>query len=705
MDDIIYTFTDEAPALATISLYPMIKKFLNLANISISLADISLSGRILAAFGHYDKDYLKILGDLTQQKEANIIKLPNISASLPQLNSCIAELQNKGFSVPNYEDAKEIYAKILGSAVNPVLRQGNCIRKSSIAIKKYAKAHPHSNGEWNNGVKTEISYMSEGDFYSNEKSKIFDEKCELIVEFTHKNGKKEILKKLAVEKNEIIDATFMSAKKLDEFIENTINLALSNNLLYSIHLKATMMKISDPVIFGHFVRVFFAEIFTKFHAEFQSLEINPNNGLKTLFEKIEKLSNKDEILRCFDEILAKRPALAMVDSKKGITNLHVPSDVIIDASMPAMIRNSGKMWDKNGVLKDTLAIIPDKTYAIIYEAMIWDLKQNGALDASKIGSVTNIGLMAKKAQEYGSHDKTFIMSDDGEVVVRKNDEICFKFKLEKGDIFRMTQTKFDVITNWIQLAKDYANTGVETIFWLDENRASDKNLINIVKKQFPSALILSPKNALLRTNEIIRSGQDAISVSGNVLRDYLTDLYPILELGTSAKMLSIVPLLNGGGLFETGAGGSAPKHVEQFIKESHLRWDSLGEFLALSQSLEHLSKVKNNKFAQILAAALENAIALFLQNNRSPRRDVGQMDNRNSHFYLALYFAKELSKTKLGEIYSKIAKDLEINEDQINAEILSTQGKKADLGGYYKFDLDKANSLMRPSETLNQIFS
>ncbi|MSN96285.1 NADP-dependent isocitrate dehydrogenase [Campylobacter sp. FMV-PI01] len=728
MSDIIYTYTDEAPALATFSLYPMIKKFLSKANIDIQTVDISLAGRILANFSDYldedqkTKDYLQILGELTTHKDANIIKLPNISASVPQLNACIKELQEKGYKIPNYIEnpttqeeikIKQKYAKVLGSAVNPVLREGNSDRRCAKAVKQYALKNPHKNKKWDESIKTEVSYMQSSDFYENEKSIIFENSTNLKVIFVDNIGQKTVLKEnLNVLKNEIIDATFMSAKKLDEFIKNSIDLAKQKDLLYSVHLKATMMKVSDPVIFGHFVKEFFSDVFIEFKDEFKKLKVNENNGLKDLFLKIENSNIKDKIYAKFDEIYAKRPDLAYVDSDNKITNLHVPSDVIIDASMPAMIRNGGNMWDKNGQEKQTLAVIPDRSYALVYEAMIKDLKKNKELNPAKIGSVSNIGLMAKKAQEYGSHDKTFIMKDDGKIIVSdEQDKVYFEFDVENGDIFRMTSTKDEAIKNWINLAINRAkSTKINTIFWLDENRAHDRNLMKIVKNELNkldindlNLEILSPYEATLKTNSLIRESKDVITVTGNVLRDYLTDLYPIIELGTSAKMLSIVPLLNGGGLFETGAGGSAPKHAEQLIKENHLRWDSLGEFLALGASLEHLSESKNNQEAKILAKCLDKAISTWLKNDKSPKRKVGEFDNRNSHFYLILYFAKELANSNFGEIYRDIALNLEQNEMKINNEILNAQGKSVDLGGYYKFDNKKANEVMRPSKILNKI--
>ncbi|CZE48251.1 NADP-dependent isocitrate dehydrogenase [Campylobacter geochelonis] len=728
MSDIIYTYTDEAPALATFSLYPIIKSFFAKAGISIEKADISLAARVLSTFPEKLKDsqkvddYLSILGKLTLDSKANIIKLPNISASLPQLQACIKELQEKGFDVPDYpnepknkeeEDIKKRYSKVLGSAVNPVLREGNSDRRAANAVKEYAKANPHRNGKWSKDSKTEVYHMNSGDFYEYEKSKVFKEPTNLSVEFIAKNGDKKVLKDdLKVLKDEVVDATFMSAKKLDEFVKDSIKYAKDKELLYSVHLKATMMKVSDPVIFGHFVKGFFAEVFSEFKDELKSVGVNENNGLKDLFARIENLPIKEKIYAKFDEIYAKSPLLSMVDSDKGVTNLHVPSDVIIDASMPAMIRNSGKMWDKDGKAVECLAVIPDRSYAIVYDSMIKDLKENGELNPATIGSVSNIGLMAKKAEEYGSHDKTFIIEDDGEVIVKDSSGAeVFKFSVQKGDIYRMTQTKDEAIKNWIKLAVNRAKiTGFKTIFWLDDRRAHDRNLKQIVENELKNydlngldIEILNPDEAVRVSNKIIRAGKDCISVTGNVLRDYLTDLYPIIELGTSAKMLSIVPLLNGGGMFETGAGGSAPKHVQQLIEENHLRWDSLGEFMALIVSLEHLYETNGNKNAQILAKALDKAVSKWLKDDKSPSKDVGKPDNRNSHFYLALYLADELSKTELKDKFEQISKDLKANEDKINGEFLDVQGKKVDLGGYYIFDDKKVNSVMRCSKTLNGI--
>lgn len=725
MADIIYTYTDEAPALATFSLFPVIKEFLNRANIDIQTVDISLSGRILANFSEYLNDdqkvpnYLEILGEMTKEKSANIIKLPNISASLPQLNAAIAELQSKGYAVPNYienptndkeESIKARYARVLGSAVNPVLREGNSDRRCAGAVKAYAKEFPHKNGAWDSSIKTRVAYMQDGDFYGNEKSIIAKNSCEFKIEFQNKFGETKLLKSdIKAGKGDIISATFMSVKKLDEFINSTMQDAKDSSLLYSVHLKATMMKVSDPVIFGHFVKVFFEEIFSEFESELKSAGIIANNGLKDLFSKIENLPIKDKILSKFQEIIQKNPDLAMVDSDKGITNLHVPSDVIIDASMPAMIRNSGKMWDKEGKTRDTLAVIPDRTYATIYEATIDDLKVNGALSPAIIGSVSNVGLMAKKAEEYGSHDKTFIASESGKFILSSDSGEKMEFEVENGDIFRAMQAKDEAIKDWIKLAVSRAKaTNAPAIFWLDKNRAHDANMIQIVtdelKKYDISNLDISiaePTKAIKRSISIIRSGKDAISVTGNVLRDYLTDLFPILELGTSAKMLSIVPLLNGGGLFETGAGGSAPKIAGQLIEENHLRWDSLGEFLALGASLEHLSNISGKKEAKILADTLDKAIVSYLKNDNSPRKNVGENDNRGSHFYLSLYWADELSKSELKDKFINIANALNENKNVIINELNGSQGHKVDVGGYYKFDDKLASDIMRPSKNFN----
>ncbi len=728
MSDIIYTYTDEAPLLATYSLFPIIKEYLKRANVSIETMDISLAGRILANFPEHLKDeqkvpnYLEILGQLTQDPKANIIKLPNISASIPQLNAAIAELQAKGFEVPSYpaqpkneaeNEIKERYAKVLGSAVNPVLREGNSDRRCAKAVKDYAKEFPHKNGPWDKSIKTRVAHMNEGDFYSNEKSLIASEASEFSISFESENGQKTLLKSgIKLNKGDILSATFMSVSALDDFIEKTIDEAKKDDLLYSVHLKATMMKVSDPVIFGHFVKIFFKEIFAEFGSELKDVGVNANNGLKDLFARIENLSIKDKIIAKYNEILNIRPDLAMVDSDNGITNLHVPSDVIIDNSMPNMIRNSGKMWDKNGNERQSLAVIPDKTYATIYASIIDELKANGALNPAVIGSVSNVGLMAKKAEEYGSHDKTFIAENDGTFSI-SDGKNTLSFDVKKGDIFRAMIAKDEAIKDWIKLAITRAKaTNSAAIFWLDEKRAHDNNMIKIVREELnkhdTSALdisILEPSAAMKKSLEIIRAGKDAISVTGNVLRDYLTDLFPIMELGTSAKMLSIVPLLNGGGLFETGAGGSAPKIARQLIDENHLRWDSLGEFLALGASLEHLANTSGNKNANVLASTLDKAVSSYLKNDNSPRKKVGENDNRGSHFYLALYWANELANSELGVNFKALAQFLNENKDQIIAQLNANQGGSVDLGGYYKLNDEKTTNIMRSSKIFNEALS
>lgn len=728
MSDIIYTYTDEAPLLATYSLFPIIKEYLKRANVSIETMDISLAGRILANFPEHLKDeqkvpnYLEILGQLTQDPKANIIKLPNISASIPQLNAAIAELQAKGFEVPSYpaqpkneaeNEIKERYAKVLGSAVNPVLREGNSDRRCAKAVKDYAKEFPHKNGPWDKSIKTRVAHMNDGDFYSNEKSLIASEASEFSISFESENGQKTLLKSgIKLNKGDILSATFMSVSALDNFIEKTIDEAKKDDLLYSVHLKATMMKVSDPVIFGHFVKIFFKEIFAEFGSELKDAGVNANNGLKDLFARIENLSIKDKIIAKYNEILNIRPDLAMVDSDNGITNLHVPSDVIIDNSMPNMIRNSGKMWDKNGNERQSLAVIPDKTYATIYASIIDELKANGALNPAIIGSVSNVGLMAKKAEEYGSHDKTFIAENDGTFSI-SDGKNTLSFDVKKGDIFRAMIAKDEAIKDWIKLAITRAKaTNSAAIFWLDEKRAHDNNMIKIVREELnkhdTSALdisILEPSAAMKKSLEIIRAGKDAISVTGNVLRDYLTDLFPIMELGTSAKMLSIVPLLNGGGLFETGAGGSAPKIARQLIDENHLRWDSLGEFLALGASLEHLANTSGNKNANVLASTLDKAISSYLKNDNSPRKKVGENDNRGSHFYLAFYWANELANSELGANFKALAQFLNENKDQIIAQLNANQGGSVDLGGYYKLNDEKTTNIMRSSKIFNEALS
>ena len=727
MSDIIYTYTDEAPLLATYSLFPVLKEYLSRGDVSIETMDISLAGRILANFSDYLKedqkipDFLAKLGEMTQDPKANIIKLPNISASIPQLNAAIAELNQKGYAVPAYpaepKDAKEEeikarYAKVLGSAVNPVLREGNSDRRCAAAVKEYAKAFPHTNGAWDKSIKTRVVNMNGSDFYSNEKSLIASGASEFSIKFKGASGEKTLKSGIKLNKGDVISATYLSAKALDSFIESSIADAKKEGLLYSVHLKATMMKVSDPVMFGHFVKVFFAELFNEFGEQLKNLGVNANNGLKDLFTKIENSPIKDKVIAKYNEILATRPALAMVDSDNGITNLHVPSDIIIDNSMPNMIRNSGKMWNKDGKEQETLAAIPDKTYAMIYSAIIDELKENGALNPAVVGSVSNVGLMAKKAEEYGSHDKTFIAEEDGEFVLSDGKE-SLSFKVEKGDIWRAMIAKDEAIKDWVKLAINRAKaTGATAIFWLDEKRAHDANMIKIVKdelKKYDTAgldiRIENYEKAMKDSLAIMRTGKDAISVTGNVLRDYLTDLFPIMELGTSAKMLSIVPLLNGGGLFETGAGGSAPKIARQLLDEGHLRWDSLGEFLALGASLEHLGNISGKKGALVLASTLDKAIAQYLKNDNSPRKKVGENDNRGSHFYLALYWANELANSELGGKFKGLAEFLNANKEQIANELNGNQGSPTDVGGYYKLDDAKANAVMRSSKLFNEALS
>ncbi|MGI0405995.1 NADP-dependent isocitrate dehydrogenase [Helicobacter himalayensis] len=732
---ITYTLTDESPALATYSLLPIIKAFLKQANIEIETSDISLSSRVLAQFNDIlptkTQDALEFLGTLVNTPEANIIKTPNISASIPQLKATIKELQDKGFKIPDYpdnpqdsaqEDIKAKYQKVLGSAVNPVLRQGNSDRRCTKAVKEYAKKNPYKITPFAKDSKSRVSYMKEGDFFDNEKASLITAPTTARIEFIDSNGKVSVLKNaLKLEQNEVLDASFLDCAHLRKFYEEQIAQCKNEDILLSLHLKATMMKVSDPVIFGHAVSVYFKELFTRFEEEFKSLGINPNNGISELLTKIESSPKKQEILAEYERILQSSAPLNMVDSAKGRTNLHVPSDVIVDASMPAMLKNGAKLWDRQGALKDTNALIPDKTYATIYEAVLEDLRAFGAYDPSTLGSVSNVGLMAKKAQEYGSHDKTFIASDSGtfRVVDESNNSAILEHKVSKGDIYRINLAKYDALLNWIDLGVQRANlTGNKAIFWLDSLRASNAILINLVNARLEElnkqgALkgvdieILAPKEACLKTLGLIRKGEDVISITGNVLRDYLTDLFPILELGTSAKMLSIVPMLAGGAMFETGAGGSAPKQVEQLVEENHLRWDSLGEFLALQASLEFYAQKSGNKKAQILANCLDSAIAQWLNNNKAPLRKVKEADNRTSHFYLALYFAQALSAQdsdlELKNCFAKIASALQENEHVIYEEFINAQGVRVDLGGYYKFDDAKAESIMRPSKTFNKI--
>ncbi|RDU62538.1 MULTISPECIES: NADP-dependent isocitrate dehydrogenase [Helicobacter] len=727
---ITYTLTDESPALATYSFLPIVQAFLGKVGIVVETSDISLSARVLAQFpenlkeSQRVKDALTILGELVNQPDANLIKTPNISASIPQLKATIKELQAKGYDVPNFPDEpqneaqkaiKEKYQKVLGSAVNPVLRQGNSDRRCTKAVKEYAQKNPYRVVEFHKNSKTRVSYMPKGDFFDNEKAILVPEATKAKIEFIGKAGIEILKDNLKLDKNEILDATFMSAKALDEFYAKQIEMCKNENILLSLHLKATMMKVSDPVIFGHAVQVYFKELFDSFGEELTQLGVNPNNGVSELLNKAENSPKRQEILAKYNEILSKSAPLSMVNSDKGITNLHIPSDVIVDASMPAMLKNGARLWDKEGKERDTNALIPDKTYATIYEAVVEDLRANGTLNPSQLGSVSNVGLMAKKAQEYGSHDKTFIAKEDGIFrIVDEKGTTLLEHKVEKGDIYRANQAKFEAVQNWIDLGIERADlTGNKAIFWLDSKRPSNKIMIDLVearlKEKGKDIAILPPKEACLESLKLIRAGKDAISISGNVLRDYLTDLFPILELGTSAKMLSVVPMLNGGSMFETGAGGSAPKQVEQLVEENHLRWDSLGEFLALQASLEFYAQKTGNKQAQILANNLDNAIGEWLDNNKAPSRRVGEDDNRTSHFYLALYFAQSLARdssdSALQNFFKGIAEELSENEERIHQEYLSAQGAKVDLGGYYKLDDDKCDAIMRPSATFNAILA
>ena len=729
-----YTLTDEAPMLATHSFLPIVQAFTAPANIDIELRDISLAGRILANFPNYLKEDQKVgdalaeLGQLATQPEANIIKLPNISASIPQLTDAIAELQAHGYAVPNYPDnpqtdeekaIKAAYAKVLGSAVNPVLREGNSDRRAPKAVKNYAKANPHSMGAWSKDSKTKVAFMNEGDFYGTEKSVTVANAGQFKIEFVAQDGSVKELKGLSnLKAGEVIDSSVMNLKALKAFVSQTIEEAKAAGVLLSAHLKATMMKVSDPIIFGAIVEVYFKDVFEKYSDTFQNLGYKANNGLGDLYAKIAGHAQEAEIKAAIEAAIANGPALAMVNSDKGITNLHVPSDVIVDASMPAMIRTSGQMWNAAGKAQDTFALIPDRCYAGVYVATIEDCKTNGALDPKTMGSVPNVGLMAQKAEEYGSHDKTFQAEANGVIRVTDSEgNIFMEQTVETGDIFRMCQTKDAPIQDWVKLAVNRARlSATPAIFWLDENRAHDREIIkkvNLYLKDYDTngldIRIMNPIEATKFTLERIRQGLDTISVTGNVLRDYLTDLFPILEVGTSAKMLSIVPLMNGGGLFETGAGGSAPKHIEQFIEEGYLRWDSLGEFLALGASLEHLSQTQNNPKAMVLAEALDVATEKFLANDKSPARKVGEIDNRGSHFYLAMYWAEALAAqtkdTELSAKFADIAREFNTNEATINQELIGAQGKPQDIGGYYQPVKALTDKAMRPSQTFNAILS
>ncbi len=731
---IIYTLTDEAPALATHSLLPIVQAFTNPANVDLETKDISLAGRILSQFpeklsaDQKVSDDLAELGQLAKQPEGNIVKLPNISASVPQLKAAISELQKKGYSLPNYPDepksaeekaVKSRYDKVKGSAVNPVLREGNSDRRAPKAVKNYAKKHPHSMGEWDPNSRTHVATMEKDDFYSNEKSVSILKETNIKIQLLGNAGKTTVLKeKLHLLEGEIIDGTFMSKKALIKFLEEQVKDAKDKGVLFSIHLKATMMKVSDPIIFGHAVRVFFKNVFDKYSEDLEKAGADPNSGLGDVLSAIDKLpaDKKSEIEAAIKSDLQHGPDVAMVNSDKGITNLHVPSDVIIDASMPAMIRTSGQMWNAENKTQDTKAVIPDSSYAGLYETTIQFCKKNGAFDPTTMGTVPNVGLMAQKAEEYGSHDKTFEIPEAGQVqVVNSEGDVLIEHTVEKGDIWRMCQTKDAAVQDWVKLAVNRARaTNMPTVFWLDKNRAHDSMLIKYVEEYLPNhdtsgldIRIMSVEEATEFTLSRLKDGKDTISVTGNVLRDYLTDLFPILELGTSAKMLSIVPLMNGGGLFETGAGGSAPKHVQQFVEEGHLRWDSLGEFLALAVSLEYLGEKFGNQRALVLSEALDKATEEFLEKDKSPSRKVNELDNRGSHFYLALFWAQAVAgqdrDKELKEHFSKIAKKLKENEEQILQELIDAQGSPVDIGGYYKPDNDKVTRAMRPSKTFNDI--
>ncbi len=729
---IVWTKTEEAPLLSTYSFLPIVQAITATADIDVELRDISLASRILASFPEFLKEDQKIadalaeLGQLATTQEANIIKLPNISASIPQLKGAIAELQKAGYAIPNYpdeattEDEKSVkakYAKVLGSAVNPVLREGNSDRRAPKAVKNYAKTHAHKMGAWSKDSKTKVASMTSGDFYGSEQSVTVENACQFKIEFVDAHGAVTELKGLSpLKADEVIDSSILSLNALKAFVADAIVEAKTAGVLLSAHLKATMMKVSDPIIFGAVVETYFADVFAQYGDLFKKLGINKNNGLGEVYAKIAGHAKEGEVKAAIDATIANGPALAMVNSDKGITNFHVPSDVIVDASMPAMIRIGGKMWNKEGQEEDTIAMVPDRCYAGVYAATIEDCKEHGALDPKTMGSVPNVGLMAQKAEEYGSHDKTFQAAGNGTIrVVDAEGNVFMEQKVEEGDIFRMCQTKDAPIQDWVKLAVNRARLSeTPAVFWLDKNRAHDREIIRKVEKYLPELdatgldiRILSPIDATKFSLERIRKGEDTISVTGNVLRDYLTDLFPILEVGTSAKMLSIVPLMDGGGLFETGAGGSAPKHVEQLLQEGYLRWDSLGEFLALGASLEHLSQTQNNPKALVLAEALDDATAEFLANDRSPARRVGQIDSRGSHFYLTLYWAQALAAqtkdTELADKFSAVAKELKDNEVKINEELIAAQGSAQNIGGYYFPNDELAAKTMRPSDTLNNI--
>lgn len=735
MATIHYTKTDEAPALATASFLPIVQAFSRTAGIDITTKDISLAGRILAAFPEFLSETqripndLEFLGELAKQPEANIIKLPNISASIPQLEEAITELQGQGYAIPDYpaeassDEEKAIkarYDKIKGSAVNPVLREGNSDRRAPRPVKNFARKNPHSMGAWSADSKSHVATMSSGDFKSNEKSVTLGQGTRLRIEWVGAGGETRVLKEdIPTLDGEIVDGTVMEKKALLQFLEEQVADAKKSGVLFSVHLKATMMKVSDPIIFGHVLRTYFQEVFQRHDATFESLGIDANDGLENLLGDLEQLPEDQaaSIRKEIETAMEQGPSLAMVNSDKGITNLHVPSDIIIDASMPAMIRNSGRMWNAQGKPQDTKAVIPDSSYAGVYQATIDDCKENGALDPKTMGTVPNVGLMAQKAEEYGSHDKTFEIADPGtvRVVDQHSGEVLMEHAVSAGDIWRMCQVKDKPVRNWVELAVERARlSNTPAVFWLDPQRAHDRELITKVDAYLPQETreelnirVLSPVEATRYTLRRIREGKDTISVTGNVLRDYLTDLFPILEVGTSAKMLSIVPLMNGGGLFETGAGGSAPKHVEQFLEEGHLRWDSLGEFMALAVSLEHYGQKNNSKKAGILGRSLDEATEKFLEENRSPSRKVNELDTRGSHFYLALYWARALAKQEeepaLAGAFQKVASDLEAQTDTILQELLDAQGQPQDIGGYYLPDAEKVRRAMRPSRSFNAI--
>ena len=732
MAKIIYTRTDEAPLLATYSLKPVVEAFAATAGIDVETRDISLAGRILSQFSDYlseeqrADDALAELGKLAQTPEANIIKLPNISASVPQMKAAIAELQSQGYALPDYPDSpstdeeKDVRARydaVKGSAVNPVLREGNSDRRAPIAVKNFAKAHPHRMGVWSQSSKTNVATMDDHDFRHNEKSVIMPADDVLTIKLVGADGTETVLKSdLKVLAGEVIDGTFMSAKALDQFLAAQVAHAKEEGVLFSTHLKATMMKVSDPVLFGHVVRAYFADVFDQYGDQLNAAGLNGENGLAAIYAGLDSLDNGTEIKAAFDKALAEGPALAMVNSDKGITNLHVPSDVIVDASMPAMIRTSGHMWNAAGEEQDTLAVIPDSSYAGVYQTVIDDCRAHGAFDPSTMGTVPNVGLMAQKAEEYGSHDKTFKIPADGTVqVVNSAGDVLIEHAVEAGDVWRACQTKDAPIQDWVKLAVTRSRlSGMPAIFWLDPERAHDRNLTTLVEKYLKDhdtegldISIKSPVEATQVSIDRIREGKDTISVTGNVLRDYNTDLFPILELGTSAKMLSVVPLMAGGGLFETGAGGSAPKHVQQLVEENHLRWDSLGEFLALAESLRHFANTDGNAKAAVLADALDRATETLLNEGKSPSRKAGEIDNRGSHFYLTLNWAKELATqtedADLAAVFAPVAEALAAAESEITATFIDVQGSPADLGGYYSPSEEKTNAVMRPSATFNAI--